>query len=99
MFKLFGSTLVRVIGGEPLERILTTRASARARLAEALTSTPGREDYIRARLEAGSPLPSAVPLRGKSAAISTLARADGLIRVPLSSEGLEAGSEIDVILL
>ncbi|MEE8311017.1 MAG: gephyrin-like molybdotransferase Glp [Candidatus Binatia bacterium] len=99
VFKLFGSTLVRVIGGEPLERILTTRASARARLAEALTSTPGREDYIRARLEAGSPLPSAVPLRGKSAAISTLARADGLIRVPLSSEGLEAGSEIDVILL
>jgi molybdopterin molybdotransferase len=99
VFKLFGSTLVRVIGGEPLERILTTRPSVRARLAEALSSTPGREDYVRAHLAAGSPLPTAVPLRGKSVAISTMARADGLIRVPLSSEGLDAGSEIDVILL
>lgn len=99
VFTLYGSTLVRVIGGEPLERILTTRPIARARLAQALPSTPGREEYVRARLAAGTPLPSAYPLSGKSVAISTLARADGLVRVPLSSEGLEAGTEVDLILL
>jgi molybdopterin biosynthesis enzyme len=32
-------------------------------------------------------------------ALSTIARADGLVRIPLSCEGLEAGSEVDLILL
>jgi molybdopterin biosynthesis enzyme len=38
-------------------------------------------------------------LRGKSVAISTIARADGLLSIPASSEGLDAGVEVDVILL
>ena len=99
VFTLFGAPLVRVIGGEPLERILLTRPAVRARLAESVASTPGREDYIRARLEknAGA-LPSAVPLRGKSVAISTVARADGLVRIPRSSEGLDEGADVDVLL-
>ncbi len=44
-------------------------------------------------------LPLAVPLRGKSVAISTIARADGLLRIPRSSEGLDAGTEAEVWLL
>lgn len=105
VFVLFGSTLIRMRGGEKLERILATRPRVRARLSADLGSSPGREDYVRVRLGDGDPasgpgsLPLAVPLRGKSVAISTIARADGLLRIPRSSEGFAAGSEVEVLLL
>jgi molybdopterin molybdotransferase len=100
VFTLFGSTLVRVLEGEPLAHILTTRARTRARLARALGSTPGREDYFRVRLERGEDgSVLAVPQPGKSVAISTIARADGLVTVPLGSDGIAAGTEVDVVLL
>jgi len=99
VFALFGQTLVRVLAGESLERIRTTRPTVRARLAEAVASTPGREDYVRTSLEPADGLPEARPQRGKSVAISTIARADGLLRIPLSSEGIEEGTEVDIILL
>jgi molybdopterin molybdotransferase len=108
VFVLFGSVLVRLREGEPLGRILATRPRIRARLAQDLSSTPGREDWIRVRLASDSaegadagllaPLPLAMPIRGKSVAISTIARADGLLRIPRSSEGLAAGSEVEVLL-
>lgn len=120
VFVLFGGVLIRLRGGERLERILTTRPRVRARLAGDLTSTPGREDYVRVRLSpavatapsaapaeilaAGASsdetgLPLASPLRGKSVTISTIARADGLLRIPRSSEGFESGHEVEVLLL
>jgi molybdopterin molybdotransferase len=100
VFTLFGSTLVRVLEGEALARILVTRATTRARLARAVGSTPGREDYFRVRLENGEDgSVVAVPQPGKSVAISTIARADGLLRVPISSDGLPAGAEVEVLLL
>jgi molybdopterin molybdotransferase len=100
VFTLFGSTLVRIVGGEPLSRILLTRPRARARLAQPVRSTAGREDYIRVRLEeAEDSIPAAIPLLGKSVAISTIARADGLLRIPRSTEGLERGDEVDIFLI
>ncbi len=99
VFRLFGEPLVRVVGGESLSRILLTRPTVRARLARDVTSTAGREDYVRTRLMPGDGLPRAEVLPGKSVALSTIARADGLLRIPLSCEGLEAGTEVDVILL
>ena len=99
VFSLFGTTLIRTIEGEPLDAILLTRPRVRARLGQRLTSTPGREDYVRVRLVDDGDMPVAQPLRGKSVAISTIARAHGLIRIPLSTEGLEAGHEVDVVLL
>jgi molybdopterin molybdotransferase len=99
VFRLFAEPLVRVLGGELLPHILLTRPTVRARLARDVASTPGREDYLRARLRAGDGLPVAEVLPGKSVALSTIARADGLVRIPLSCEGLEAGTEVDLILL
>jgi molybdopterin molybdotransferase len=101
VFVLFGSVLVRLREGESLARILATRPRVRARLAEDLASTPGREDWIRVKLserDDDGGLPLATPLRGKSVAISTIARADGLLRIPRSSEGLAAGTEAEVLL-
>lgn len=125
VFLLFGSVLVRLRGGERLPRIFATRPRVRATLGSDLTSTPGREDYVRVRLgptasdgsignggiaggnslasdlaaldDLGA-LPVATPLRGKSVAISTIARADGVLRIPRSSEGLSAGSQVEVLL-
>lgn len=99
VFNLFGSALVRVLGGENLEHVLATRACVRARLAGPVRSNHGREDYLRVRLEARSQdLPIVHVIAGKSVAISTLAQADGLLRIPLQTEGLAEGSEVDVIL-
>jgi molybdopterin molybdotransferase len=100
VFNLFGSALVRVLGGERLETVLMTRPRVRGRLAAPVKSNQGREDYLRARLEPGDDgLPTVHVIPGKSVAISTLAHADGLLCVPLQTEGIEAGSEVEIILI
>jgi len=98
VFALMGEPLIRVVGGESLDRILLMRPTVRAQLAADTASTQGREDYLRVRLQSNTPLPLAHPIVGKSVAISTIAWADGLLRIPVSSEGLESGSEVDVLL-
>ncbi|MFP6626191.1 MAG: gephyrin-like molybdotransferase Glp [Deltaproteobacteria bacterium] len=98
VFTLFGSTLIRVLGGEPLQRVMLTRPRTRALLASAVGATAGRENYVRVKLEPGTTLATAVPLRGKSAALSTIAGADGMVCIKPSSEGLQAGEEVEVLL-
>ena len=100
VFTLFGSTLIRVLEGEQLDRILLTRPTTRARLARPVGSTQGREGYVRVRLERGEDGGTvAMPLSGKSVTISTVARADGLLRIPLSSDGVTAGAEVEILLI
>ena len=57
-------------------------------------SQRGREDYVRVRVENGI----ATPVFGKSGLLNTLVSSDGIIRIPAGSEGLEKGSEVEVIL-
>lgn len=68
--------------------------TASAVLAENIPSPQGREEYIRVRLENGT----AYPVIGKSGLLRTLVRSDGLVRIPATTEGIEKGSRIDVIL-
>lgn len=70
-----------------------------ATLDRQVTSTPGREDYLRVRLERGPEGMLAVPLPGGSSLISTMVQADGLVTIPLEEEGLEAGTRVEVELL
>ena len=99
-FTLFGGPLLRVLGGEPLARILLRRPRVRAAIAIDLAAPEGRDDYIRVRLEGGeSALPIAHPQRGKSVALSTIAGADGLVRVSAGGRGLRRGDEVEVLLL
>ncbi|WP_258358636.1 molybdopterin molybdotransferase MoeA [Moorella sulfitireducens] len=72
------------------------KGTVAARLSRTITSTPGREDYIRVRLEAGPGGFLAVPVPGGSSMISSMVQADGLITVPLEEEGLEAGAQVEV---
>lgn len=71
----------------------------RARLGRNLASTRGREDWVRVGLVEEEGGFRADPVLGPSGLISTLVRADGLVRIDYKVEGLEAGEEVEVHLL
>lgn len=83
----------------------------RVRLARNVASRPGREDWVRVRIDPARPdagsvegpgrgaLPLAVPLPGKSGLLRTLTGAHALVCIPERAEGLVAGSEHDAYLI
>jgi len=70
----------------------TTKATLRANIA----SATGRDDTIPVRLMEDNGTLVADPVFGKSNLIYTLVDADGLVYVPLNSNGLKAGTLVDV---
>ncbi len=70
-----------------------------ARLARAVTSRPGLEERLRVVVGRFATGHVAAPLGRGAGAITTLSRAHGLIAVPPASEGLAAGSPVEVALL
>lgn len=98
IFSRFGAPLVRLLGGERPTTAFTDARTTRAVLVENVASEIGREDWIRVTLEPHPAGLGARPLRGKSAQIMSLVRADGMVRVPLTDEGIEAGTTLDVVL-
>jgi molybdopterin molybdotransferase len=73
-------------------------AQVQARLTLNLASQAGREDWIPVRLLPGEAGFLAEPVFGKSNLIFTLARADGLLRIPPDANGLSAGELVSVSL-
>jgi molybdopterin molybdotransferase len=69
--------------------------AVRARLSRNYPSQAGREEFLPVRLEEREGEWHATPLLGPSALISTLVRADGLVRIPAEAEGLYAGDSVD----
>lgn len=69
----------------------------RARITRSLSSQAGKEDYVRVRLSRDEGRLVAEPIPGKSGLIMTMVRADGLARIPLESQGVSAGDEVEVI--
>ena len=98
IFDLFAAPLIRKLGGEERQALGSLRRSVRARLATNIASQIGREDYVRVRLERERGSFVAIPLPSKSGAIFTLVKADGMVRIDLNQDGLEAGQEVEVIL-
>jgi len=67
-----------------------------AMLGHNISSVPGREDYVQVRLvERGGQL-WAEPVFGKSNLIYTLIKAEGMVCVPLDSNGLHKGELVEV---
>ena len=64
-----------------------------------IPSQSGREDWIAVRLRSGPFGYLAEPVFGKSNLIFTLSRADGVIRIPADATGINAGEDVEVILL
>lgn len=99
IFEIFGAPLLRVLSGEDPKMVFTPQRTIRARLSQNVASQPGREDYVRVTWSQGNGECVATPMAGKSGAIFNLVKADGLVRIAASAEGLEAGTEVEVILL
>lgn len=68
----------------------------RAVLDRDLASGAGRSEFFRVRLEKQGQALHAVPILGKSAMISTLVAADGILHAPPEVEVLRAGEEVEV---
>jgi molybdopterin molybdotransferase len=68
-----------------------------ARLSLNIASLTGREDYVPVLLESTPDGYLAKPIFGRSNLIFTLARANGLIRIPSETTGLMAGTVVEVM--
>jgi len=98
IFHLFGKPIMEILAGlsrtkEDFGKKLKARASRN------IPSGPGREDYIRVKLEQRNGTLWAHPVYGKSGAISSLVYAAGLMKIGVNEEGIEEGEEAEVILL
>lgn len=75
------------------------RPSVDARLARKLPSVVGMDDWVRVRLGAVHGEVVASPLPRGAGVLTSLVRADGLLRVPAGVEGHHAGERVSVELL
>lgn len=69
-----------------------------ATLGANIASTTGRDDTVPVKLFEQDGFFTAEPVFGKSNLIYTLVQADGFVRVPLNSNGLRAGANVEVVL-
>lgn len=69
-----------------------------ARMGANIASAGGREDFISVRLVSRDGAFWAEPVFGKSAMISVLALADGMVCIPPEREGIRKGESVEVIL-
>jgi molybdopterin molybdotransferase len=72
------------------------RTEVTALLGKNVNSIPGREDYVPVRITRKDGVLTAEPVFGKSNLISTLVRADGLVKVPADASGIPAGERVTV---
>ncbi len=94
-FDLFAAPFLAALEGrEPTARPRTT-----ARLARAVPSRMGMDDWVRVRLGAVRGAVVAAPLSRAAGALTSMVRADGLLCVPADLEGIAAGEEVEVELL
>lgn len=75
------------------------KAVVEARLSLNIPSQAGREDWAAVRLVGEPGDYVAEPVFGKSNLIFTLARADGLVKIPAAATGLNSGDMVEVHLL
>ncbi len=98
IFTIFIAPLIGRIGGQRNARPFARSISAR--LTRSVAGAPGKHVYIPAALEfdAADSVPRAVPMLGKSGAVSILTRSDGIIVIDPMREGIEAGSIVELFL-
>jgi molybdopterin molybdotransferase len=96
-FYLFVEPLVdRLLGREGLAFRRFGRLEAT--LSGNIASAPGRELFQRVRVERAEDGWKAAPVLGRSGLLRSIVQGHGLVRVPLGSEGLYAGSRVEVLL-
>ncbi len=95
-FDLFIKPVLKILTGETDKFHHVIKRLVKARLMKNVSSTAGREDHIRVRLEEKDGEFLAIPVLGKSGLITTLVKADGTVIIPLKNTGLEKDTEVDV---
>ncbi|MGE5508802.1 MAG: molybdopterin biosynthesis protein [Chitinophagales bacterium] len=83
--------LAGLLGRAPLRRPLAT-----AKLTRRVTSPPGVEELVRVRLGEVNGELICSPIARGAGLITTLVRADGVLRVPRLSQGFPAGAAVEV---
>jgi molybdopterin molybdotransferase len=96
VFEVLVRPMIERLSGEIAPR---PRPRLRARLTRNVASVHGRTDFLRVRLAPGAHGTDAVPLLGRSGLLRPMVQADGLVEIPRDREGLDAGTEVEVILL
>ena len=96
VFDAFVRPLLWRLAGEAAREPWPARRAAR--LGAAHRSVAGREDYLRVALDQRDGDLWADPLRGGSATLSNVVRADGLVCVPAAVDHLAAGAPVEVLL-
>jgi molybdopterin molybdotransferase len=93
IFKVFVVPTIRLMLGARAPR----QHVVRAKLARNIPAASGRADFVRVRLEQREGETWAVPVFGKSNLIFTLVRSEGVVEVPLNSNGIPAGDTVTVL--
>ncbi|MFY9434787.1 MAG: gephyrin-like molybdotransferase Glp [Bacillota bacterium] len=91
VFNLFCAPAIARWMGATLDRLEIS-----ARLGANVPSIAGREDFVSVKLREQDGEVWAEPIFSKSAVISGLVYADGIMRIPLEAEGIEFGERITV---
>ena len=94
-FELFVRPLIEQCLGRPAPQ----RRTIKAVTPRQLVSHAGDDEFIRVRVGRVGDRVVAAPLERAAGVIMSLVRADGLVTVPRFSEGIAAGSEVEVELL
>jgi len=75
------------------------RPTLEAVMARKVSSPMGEDEFLRVRLGQVGERTVATPVQRGAGVITSMVRADGLVRIPRFSEGLEAGQRVQVELL
>ncbi|MDA8234238.1 MAG: molybdopterin biosynthesis protein [Clostridia bacterium] len=76
--------------------VLLARHTMAALLSRKVMSPPGGEEFMRVKLGRVGGEVIATPMSRGAGLITSLVRADGLVRIPRLVEGIEAGQEVEV---
>jgi molybdopterin molybdotransferase len=96
VFDAFIRPMLWQLGGEIGRDLWPARRAAR--LGAEHRSVAGREDYLRVALDERDGEVWADPLRGGSATLSNVVRADGLVCVPAEVDHLDVGAPVEILL-
>jgi len=94
-FDLFVKPLLFTMQGLEIEPPATQKAI----LSRQIASVPGQEEYVRVKVGKVGDTCVATPISRGAGVVMSLVRADGFVRVPAMSEGIGAGTEVEVELL
>ena len=95
IFAIFGRAIIDQLSGRSKAAFMPT---VKATLTRNVASKTGRTDYVRVEIENSPDGPKAIPIFGRSGMLRTLAEADGLLIIPSSSEGLNAGERVEIFI-